>query len=67
MTGNTFGNNLKDLRKSNRMTQNELANIMNVNAVTICHWEKGHQEPCLDDIKKLSKLFKVSSDFLLGV
>jgi transcriptional regulator with XRE-family HTH domain len=49
------------------MTQKELATYMYVNTVTICHWEKGLQEPCLDDIRKLAKFFNVSCDFLLGM
>ncbi len=49
------------------MTQTDLAKVMNVNVVTICHWEKGKQEPCIDDIKKLCRYFEVSSDYLIGV
>jgi transcriptional regulator with XRE-family HTH domain len=64
---NAFGNNLKYLRTGKKMTQKELATYMNVNVVTICHWEKGMQEPCMEDIRKLSKFFLVSSDFLIGM
>ncbi|NCA92181.1 XRE family transcriptional regulator [bacterium] len=62
-----FGDTLKSLRRAKQMTQKELAKIMNVNLVTICHWEKGKQEPCIEDIKKLCQFFEVSSDYLLGI
>lgn len=62
-----FGTNLKYLRVSQKMTQKELANYMNVNMVTICHWEKGKQEPCIEDIKRLCRFFNVTSDFMLGL
>jgi len=64
---NIFGKNLRYLRLANKMTQKELAAFMYVNAVTICHWEKGLQEPCLDDVRKLAQFFNVSCDFLLGM
>lgn len=64
---NTFGSNLKYLRTAQKMTQKELATFMHVNVVTICHWEKAMQEPCIDDIRKLAKFFSVSCDFLLGL
>ncbi len=63
----SFGTNLKYLRQSKKMTQKELASYMNVNTVTICHWEKSHQEPCIEDIKKLCRLFSVTTDFILGM
>lgn len=64
---NIFGINLKYLRNAKKFTQKELAAYMNVNAVTICHWEKGIQEPCIEDIRKLARFFNVSCDYLLGM
>jgi len=64
---NIFGTNLKYLRTAQKMTQKELAAYMNVNVVTICHWEKRAQEPCIEDIRKLAKFFNVSCDFLFGM
>lgn len=62
-----FGTNLKSLRLSQKMTQKEIANMMNVNVVTICHWEKSQQEPCIEDIKKICRYFNVTTDFILGM
>ena len=39
------------------MTQKEIATYMKVNVVTVCHWEKGMQEPCIEDIRKIAKFF----------
>lgn len=67
MENNIFGINLRYLRNAQKMTQKELATYMHVNIVTICHWEKGLQEPCMDDIRRLAKFFNVTCDFLLGM
>lgn len=64
---NSFGTILRNLRKAKHMTQKELAEIVNVNVVTICHWEKNVQEPCIEDIVKLCKYFEVSTDYMLGM
>lgn len=58
---------LKELRKEEGKTQAELAKIFNVSKSTICQWETSKQEPSLTDIVKISKYFKVSVDYLLGL
>ena len=57
---------LKELRKSKKMTQAELAKTMNVSQGTIAYWEKGDREPSYADLKRLADIFKVSTDYLLG-
>ena len=63
---NDFGDRLKSLRLSRGLTQSDVADVMNVNVVTVCHWEKSKQEPCLDDLKKLCDYFDITSNELLG-
>lgn len=62
-----FGERLKELRIENGYTQQNIADIFNVSKMTISSWEKSKQEPCIDDIIKLTLLFKTSSDYLLGI
>lgn len=57
---------LKKLRVRADMSQNELARLMNVNQYIISYWEKGRSEPSISQILKLSDIFKVPSDYLLG-
>lgn len=54
------------LRKSRKLTQSELAIIMNVAKNTVSQWESSKREPNLDTIKKLANVFNVSVDYLIG-
>ena len=61
-----IGENIKKLRKAKRMTQKEVANQLNVTPQTISKWERNISYPDLDMLVKLSKLFHISTDALLG-
>lgn len=60
-----FADKLIELRKKNGMTQEELADRMNVSRQSISKWEGAQSVPDLDKILKLSKLFDVTTDYLL--
>ena len=53
------------LRKKNGWTQEELAERMNVSRQAVSKWESGQTVPDLDKILQLSRLFGVSTDYLL--
>lgn len=59
--------NLKAARQSANMTQQEVAEYLEVSRVTYARYEGGVHEPDIATIVKLSKLFGVSTDYLLGV
>ncbi|BCZ48462.1 transcriptional regulator [Clostridium gelidum] len=62
----TLADRLKEIRKSNNLTQTELGKILGVGKTTISMYENGNSTPN-DEIKlKLSEYFNVSVDFLLG-
>lgn len=61
-----LGKRIKELRKEFGWTQNELANKINVSQQTIGSWEVGRAEPNNETLSKLSKLFEVTVDYLLG-
>lgn len=53
------------LRKSNGMTQEELAEICNVSRQSISRWEVDISLPEIEKLLILSKIFKISLDVLL--
>lgn len=60
-----IGNKINQLRKISGMTQEQLAEKLNVSRQTISKWESGGTLPDIDSIVKVSKLFHVSLDDLL--
>jgi transcriptional regulator with XRE-family HTH domain len=60
-----IGNKINQLRKLSGMTQEQLAEKLNVSRQTISKWESGGTSPDLESIVKVSKLFHVSLDDLL--
>lgn len=67
MKGNSFGQNLKELRLDLGISQRKLGEILGVVNQTISFWELGTREPDLDTLVEISKFFNVSTDYLLGL
>ena len=63
----TIGEKIKDLRKKNDLTQEKLANYLNVSCQAISKWECGVASPDLSLIAPLTRLFNVTADELLGL
>lgn len=61
-----MGNRIKSLRKSNKLTQQELGKMLNVTKVSICCYEKGTRTPSMDTLIDLSNIFHVSLDYFAG-
>ncbi|MBC6312084.1 helix-turn-helix transcriptional regulator [Listeria sp. FSL L7-1519] len=62
-----FGEKLKELRKKNKLTQTELATILNLDQTTISAYEKNKILPTSETIAKVCEYFEVSSDYLLEI
>ena len=58
--------NLKQIRKELKYTQQEFANKLNLNRTTIINYEKGLTIPLLDHLLYISKNFNISIDYILG-
>ena len=58
---------VKYFRKYNRLTQEELANQLNVKRHTICDWESGRTEPSITFLKVIAETFDITVDYLLGL
>lgn len=61
----TFGEKLLQLRKEHGLSQEELAEQLNVSRQAISRWEAGNSLPDTVHVVKLSKLFAVTTDYLL--
>lgn len=60
-----FGNRLYELRKQKGLSQEELANQLNVTRQTISKWEVGDSTPDMEKLAALSELFEISLDELV--
>ena len=58
--------NLSELRKKNRLTQLELAEKLNYSDKAVSKWEQGESLPGIEVLCKLSKLYGVSLDYIVG-
>ncbi|MFW2488617.1 helix-turn-helix transcriptional regulator [Clostridium chromiireducens] len=63
---NTLNERIKERRLLLGYNQPELAKIMNVSKQTVSNWENGNRTPDAETLSKLSDLFSVSVDYLLG-
>lgn len=61
-----FNEILRRLRKSNQMTQLELANALQISRSTIGMYEKGSREPDFATLEIIADYFNVDIDYLLG-
>lgn len=64
---NIFGQRIKALRKSMKLTQEQVASKLNISVAALSRYENGSFEPkSLTIIVDLALLYKVSTDYLLG-
>ena len=61
-----IGENIKRLRKSKNITQEQLAEVVNLSVTAISKWERGETYPDITMLYPLAYFFKVSVDELLG-
>ena len=61
-----FGERLRKLRTENQISQEELAAKLGVSAQAVSKWERGISNPDLSIIVPMAKVFRVSTDRLLG-
>ncbi len=62
----SFAENLKSIRKSRNLSQEELAEIMDVSCQAVSKWEQGESYPEVEKLLLLSKRFNISLDSLLS-
>lgn len=62
----SVGEIIQELRIEAGMKQNDLAKILNVAPSTISSYEQGINKPDYETLTKLSDLFQVNLDYLVG-
>lgn len=61
-----FSKRLKQLRKEKKMTQTDLAKVLNVSGGTVAMWEAGKRMPQFETLFAMCSFFDKSLDYLLG-
>ena len=62
-----FGNILKELRQKSGLTQKQLADQMGITSSVVSYYELSQRNPSPEVLIKLSNIFHVSTDYLLGL
>ena len=62
----TLGQKLKEIRKRFGLSQEQLAEIMNVSRQAITKWENDLGLPDVSNLQELSKVFGITVDYLLN-
>lgn len=60
------GEYLKNLRKENKFSQEQLAEKLNISRQSISKWEQGTSTPDIENFAKLAQLYNVSVDSLIN-
>lgn len=61
-----LGTRIKALRKEKGLTQQQLADLINVTKVSICCYERGNRTPNLETFIDLVNVLDTTPDYLLG-
>lgn len=67
MITDQIGKNIRFLREGKKMSQQDLANKVNVARPVISNWENGKNEPSSSQLIKLSQTFDRPADEILGI
>lgn len=62
----TLGQKLKEIRKRFGLSQEQLAEIMNISRQAITKWENDGGLPDINNLQELSKIFGITVDYLLN-
>lgn len=62
-----MGEKLRSLRIENKLTQKQVADRIGLAISAVSSYESGTRYPSYDALIKLSKMFHVSTDYLLGL
>ena len=62
----TVGDRIKKYRKQNKMTQGDLGKLLGVAFTTVSSWERGANNPLMDNITKMARLWNVNVSDIMG-
>ena len=55
------GSNITKLRDEHNISQEELADLLNIHVTTLSCWENNHAEPKASHIKRLCEIFQITA------
>ena len=61
----SIGNKIKEYRELNKMTQKDIAEVLEVEPGTISKYESGIIEPNIESLKRLAEIFNITVDELI--
>lgn len=61
-----IGDLIRELRRNKGMTQDQLAEILDVSIPAVCKWESGQTYPDISMLPNIARYFEVSIDYLFG-
>ncbi|KFM95141.1 XRE family transcriptional regulator [Bacillus clarus] len=61
-----IGNIIKELRKNNKLTQEQLGNAIRISKMAVSYFEKGKKTPSRETLEKIADYFNITTDYLLG-
>ncbi len=62
-----LGKRVNELREARGWSQVRLADELNVSKQTVSNWENGNILPSVDMLVRISRVFNVSTDYILGL
>lgn len=62
-----IGENLKNVRKKHKLTQQDIANVLGIDRSTYTFYETGKTSPSISTVYKLAEIYNVTVGYLLGV
>ena len=65
MENATIGSRIRELRKQRHLTQDDLANMMDVSRVQVNQWESSARDISATRITKLAEIFDTTCDYLM--
>ena len=63
----TIGKKIRSLRVLENLTQEELADKLNVSRVVVCNWEKDKSVPNKNNIVKLAEVFNCDTKVITSL
>ncbi len=62
-----LGERIYELRMAHGWNQVQLAEKLNITKQTVSNWENDNIQPSVEMLVRIAKLFRVSTDYLLGL
>ncbi|MCB2505643.1 helix-turn-helix domain-containing protein, partial [Listeria monocytogenes] len=61
-----FGDRLRSLRESKNLTQQKVADDLNIKRENLSNYDRNNREPDYEMLKKLADYYGVSRSYILG-